>query len=197
MDAIHCCIKAIDLFALGDYSEALAYFDDAIKSDPKYEKAWYYKGLLLKLMDRQVEADYVFNDIAKRVDFSAMVNFNDLEQCIQALEHLDKGEPSQNDVIVRWVAAEILGELKYAKGVGPLIRSLQNDENFSVRWRAANALGKIGDPRAVEPLIQALKDEKLDVRGYAAIALGRIGEIHALPYLYNPTSCRQGIYCPT
>jgi HEAT repeat protein len=95
------------------------------------------------------------------------------------------------------VAAEILGELKYAKGVGPLIRSLQNDENFSVRWRAANALGKIGDPRAVEPLIQALKDEKLDVRGYAAIALGRIGEIHALPYLYNPTSCRQGIYCPT
>jgi len=182
-DAIQCCEKALDLVPLGNYSEALAYFDKALAFVPEYKKAWYFKGLLLKLMDRQTEADYVFNDVAKKLDFSEMANFNDLEQCLQALWHLDKGELSDKNVQIRWVATEILRELKYAKAVGPLIRSLQNDENDSVRCRAADALGRIRDPQAVEPLILALKDEALDVRACAAIALARIGEIRALPHL--------------
>ena len=54
----------------------------------------------------------------------------------------------------------------------PLIKALQEDEDYSVRSTAAMTLGEIGDPRAVEPLIKALQeDEDWEVRESAAMAL--------------------------
>ena len=80
----------------------------------------------------------------------------------------------QKDSLVRWLAAEALGNLGDARAVEPLIAALK-DSDSSVRQRAAEALGKLRDTRAVEPLITALKDRDSYVRQRAADALDKIG----------------------
>ncbi len=83
------------------------------------------------------------------------------------------------DEIVRWCAALVLGSVGDVRAVEPLIAALDNPKGW-VRWRAAGALGEIGDPRAVGPLIAALNDRNEDVCWRAAEALGKIGDRRAV-----------------
>lgn len=97
------------------------------------------------------------------------------------------------DSVVRFYAAEALGEIGDESAVEPLIAALL-DEDEHVRWRAAGSLGLLGDERAVEPLIAALQDEDAFVRKVAAGSLGDIGDERALgpliDVLDNPDEAR-------
>ena len=57
---------------------------------------------------------------------------------------------------MRRVAVEALGKIGDTRAVEPLIKALQDSEEY-VRRGAVEALGKIGDTRAVEPLITVLR----------------------------------------
>lgn len=77
---------------------------------------------------------------------------------------------------IRKSAAEVVGEIRDASAVVPLIATLE-DKDWEIRHSAAEALGKIGDARAVDPLITALKDKDEYVRQATAEALGNLGSL--------------------
>ena len=88
-------------------------------------------------------------------------------------------------------AAIVLGILRKASAVQPLLEALQ-DEHAEVRARSACALGEIGDPSAVEPLTEKLRDVNDEVRIFSARALGEIGDeraSHALIEAMNYNRC--------
>jgi len=78
------------------------------------------------------------------------------------------------DSNVRCDAARVLGVIKDARAVEPLIQALNDRESADVRCNAAEALGKIGDSRAVEPLVQVLKGGGSYVTQSAAEALHKL-----------------------
>jgi HEAT repeat protein len=80
---------------------------------------------------------------------------------------------------VRAGVANVLGKLRVAEAVDPLIQAL-DDPCRLVRANAAIALGSTGDPRAVSPLIQSLQDPDPGVRNCAGAALRIIGTAQAL-----------------
>ena len=84
-----------------------------------------------------------------------------------------------SDWQVRRKAAFELGRTKAARGVGPLLE-LMEDENNKVCATAVLALGRIGDKRALLPLIERLMDEAASVRASAAKALGDLGDKRAV-----------------
>jgi len=55
------------------------------------------------------------------------------------------------DLVTRFMAANVLGDIGSAKGVEPLLEALE-DPYYNLRRSAALALGKLRDPRAKEPL---------------------------------------------
>ena len=71
-------------------------------------------------------------------------------------------------------AALVLGEIKGAQAVQPLIWAL-DDEEIIVRLNAAVSLGKLGDVRAAIPLAKAMKEGNQDVRHRAYDALVKLG----------------------
>jgi hypothetical protein len=71
-----------------------------------------------------------------------------------------------------------LGHSKNARAVEPLVKAL-NDEDDFVRNFAAKALGDLGDGRAFEPLVKAMTDRNLLVRRSAVLALGGLGDPRA------------------
>jgi len=165
-DSISYFLKALDQVSLGEYSDAIEYFNKAIDLDPKWGRAWYYKGLLSKLLGYEEVADLAFA-MVKQLGFDENVPIADIEQCFRALR--------DENISIRLIATDIFRELKFRPAVLSLIHALQYDDNSGVRWKAADALGHIRDPIAMDPLIRALKDEDYNVRGYAALALGRFG----------------------
>lgn len=74
----------------------------------------------------------------------------------------------------RKYAAEILGELKEPRAVGPLVEAL-NDEVGDVRQRAYDSLIKIGGP-AVPSLIPLLVSEEDEVRQSVTEIIRKIGK---------------------
>lgn len=88
---------------------------------------------------------------------------------IEALGDSDKSE------LVKMGAAKILGIMKDAHAVEPLITMLDGKFSSSV-IKAIEALGAIGDTRAVEPLIKVLYYEDGSLRRAAAKALTDLGD---------------------
>ena len=85
------------------------------------------------------------------------------------------------DETVCYRAIEALGKIDDKRAVEPLIKTLEDKEEYRYRDSAAEVLGNIGDKRAVEPLIKALEDKvDWDVRKNAASALGEIGDKRAV-----------------
>ena len=84
------------------------------------------------------------------------------------------------DPDVRKFIVDILGDIKDARAVLPLVKRLEDaDEN--IRVAAAEALGKIRDPRAVDALLACLSRYDQGWLDYAAAeALGEIGDERAL-----------------
>ena len=93
--------------------------------------------------------------------------------------------------IVHQSAAKALGKIGDRRAVEPLIKALE-DENEFVRFDAAKALGDIGDKRAVEPLIEMLKDKHRGVGSQASEALGNIGDKRAVEPLRTIVSFKYG-----
>lgn len=90
----------------------------------------------------------------------------------------------------RHTAASVLGDLKDARALEPLVERLCDDA-WNVRRVAAGALGQIGDARAVNPLVERLSDDQWSVRRAAAGALGEIGNARAVKPL---TECLADYY---
>jgi HEAT repeat protein len=90
------------------------------------------------------------------------------------------------DAVARRTAARVLGEIRDARAVEPLVEVLQGDPDCTVRTAAAHALGQIKDKRAIWALVNTLKlrDEPdpefqrqiEELRNAAQLAMRRIGD---------------------
>lgn len=60
--------KGVALYYQGKYDEALKAYEEAIRLDPYYAKAWYYKALVLKALGRTADADAAYAK-AKELDY--------------------------------------------------------------------------------------------------------------------------------
>ncbi len=80
-------------------------------------------------------------------------------------------------------AAWILGELKAAEAVEPLLALINRSEEPGALEGAVEALGKIGDRRAVPALSRLIRSSYLSVRLKAVDALQQIGGRAALAAL--------------
>ena len=89
---------------------------------------------------------------------------------------------SLQDKSIRLPAMRILGRIRDARAVEPLLAMMKNKDP-DVRMTAAEALGETKDVRAVEPLIALLKDGATGVRWQSARALAKIGDRRAVPPL--------------
>jgi len=92
---------------------------------------------------------------------------------------------TNNSAMIRWNAAEILGEIGDERAIDPLIRALNErgsyfissntgerlDDSKVIRYNAIRALEKIGHPISVEPLMIMLNDPYDMVRNAAKKAL--------------------------
>jgi len=78
------------------------------------------------------------------------------------------------DELVRHEAAFSLGQMGYARGVGPLKDATLGDSSMFVRHEAAIALGVIGNSDAKLALGEALKDTDEPVVKSAVVALSNI-----------------------
>jgi len=95
---------------------------------------------------------------------------------IEALRH--------RNVLIRALAAEVLGEIGDAGAVEAMLPLLQERTDW-VRREAVTALGKLGDPRAGDALLAMLGDTDLEVREVAAEALGRLKHAAAVEPLWR------------
>ena len=91
---------------------------------------------------------------------------------------------------LRCNAAIVLGRIKDARSVDPLVSALTKDTDYEVRMWSAEALGKLSEKwsvdalgGAVPALIEALKDKDPNVRQKAAYALGTMKAAKAIPAL--------------
>ena len=84
---------------------------------------------------------------------------------------------------VRWYITEILGEIGDVRGIEPLIKLL-NDENNGVQSNSVIALIKIGKP-GVEILIDNLNSKEWQIREHVAEILGEIGDKRGVEPLKN------------
>jgi len=84
-------------------------------------------------------------------------------------------EDSNEDLIVRGRAAQMLGKMKDPRAVDPLITALEA-RGYQTPIHAAEALGQIGDGRAVAPLLAMMEAHDNDgARDAATKALTRLG----------------------
>jgi hypothetical protein len=82
----------------------------------------------------------------------------------------------------RLEAVQVLGRLRDARAVTPLIRALRDDRKDEVREHAAWALGQIGDPTARPYLeVAATSDSRRKVREAASRALVRLSAMIEAP----------------
>jgi len=88
----------------------------------------------------------------------------------------------QETKLTRVNAAEALGRLRNARGLGPLVAALE-DQDGDVQEAAAISLGQIGDVRAVAPLSLALEQTSVGVKPAIISALVQIGDDGALDSL--------------
>lgn len=85
-------------------------------------------------------------------------------------------EDENEDVIVRGRAAQMLGRIRDARAVLPLITALRA-RGYQTPIHAAEALGRIGDKRAIDPLldiVRTLNDNEAACEA-ARNALSRLG----------------------
>jgi len=108
-------------------------------------------------------------------DLTKMMEKQDINGLINALTN-------KKDILIRYRAAEALGEIGSINAVDTLITTLK-DEDGDVRSMAVYALGQIGDRRAVEPLIENLSYDDGEFKEMIIYSLGEIGGKIATNYL--------------
>jgi len=88
------------------------------------------------------------------------------------------------DLIVRGRAALMLGKLRDARAVAPLIRAL-DAPGFQTPLNAVQALGAIGDSRAIAPLETLVEASRDRLQDEASKAIERISQ--KTPKIPQPT----------
>ena len=96
----------------------------------------------------------------------------DVSGLVKALHH--------RDPLIRWQAAEALGDLGDANAVEPLAAAAIAEMGQEAAWPVAEALGKLDDPRAVEPLIGLLGSASGETRIRAIEGLDKLGDERAV-----------------
>jgi len=99
--------------------------------------------------------------------------------CVKALAMLGRKEAiplitkalKDGKPMVRWEAAEALGDLQARSAIGSLVAAAQGDLDAHVRAAAARSLGRLGGDPATEGLIGCLRDRDTNVAYAAAEAL--------------------------
>lgn len=87
-------------------------------------------------------------------------------------------DPGEN-MGIRSLAANILGQIGDSRAVEPLICALE-DSYWMTRYEAAKSLCKLKNRRAVLPLIETLQDSQKNVRRMAAFALAHLQVVEPL-----------------
>jgi HEAT repeat protein len=101
------------------------------------------------------------------VDIPALVQSRGyVDSLIAALSHPEPGTPIR--------AAWVLGQLRAAKAVEPLIRLLESDADIYQKGAAVQALGRIGDLRARPILVRLSEQEPPPLQGVLRAALERL-----------------------
>ncbi|MCD6364649.1 MAG: HEAT repeat domain-containing protein [Planctomycetes bacterium] len=93
--------------------------------------------------------------------------------CVHDVEKLSEQLKSP-DSMVRWKAAEKLGQTNNVDAVAPLIEAL-GDTELEVRNAASDSLVQLGRP-SVKPLIATLKGSNLQAKEMALETLGTMGD---------------------
>ena len=83
------------------------------------------------------------------------------------------------DDVLRFVATQVLGDIKDPRAIDPLASHVREDPDFFVRTQAAESLGFIG-PAAAPVLLELLKLPEAPVRRAVAKALGSAGDARAI-----------------
>jgi len=128
-------------------------------------------------IDTQIKVSLIeLRDVSKDKRRTAVMKLGMLggDEALRAL--IRTVENTQEDLIVRGRAALMLGKLKDASAVPPLIRAL-DAPGFQTPLNAAQALGKIGDPRAIEPLLNFADSSRDKTRNAALEALKQLGYV--------------------
>ena len=87
---------------------------------------------------------------------------------------------NDDNIGIRYSAAQLLGERKVEAAVDPLIARLRFEKDSRVKVVVAMALFSIGDPKAIPALKQFAKKEK--VKEFAHIAKAIVAEMESPQY---------------
>lgn len=91
---------------------------------------------------------------------------------------------SNDDWLIRYNAAKILGDIDAEESIQVLLEKLGRENNRDVRRSIVNALGEIDLKEAIPELISIMKsDSSMIVRYTAARALGRMNAKEAIPHI--------------
>jgi HEAT repeat protein len=120
------------------------------------------------------------NPALRQLALEQLIPFLTKETAIQAIIRAleDKDED------VRSYAAEILGDVEFAKASIPLTRALE-DPSWKTRSAAISSFGKHRKPDTVQFLIFGLKDEHPQVRYNAAKGLKNFDDISIIEHLFE------------
>ena len=98
------------------------------------------------------------------------------------------GSLESDDLRVRAAAISLIGERKITRGVEPLCRILEEEDNELLVLRAVGALISLGDPSAIDPLIALAKNKHPSFVLQVVFAVGAIGGQTARGYLVTLAS---------
>jgi len=90
-----------------------------------------------------------------------------IDAVLSALQHKDPE--------TQFIAAEGLGLLGNAQGIGILLASVDTLSDINLRKRAVYALGELGDARALDCILHIVNDNEHALQAYAAEAIGHLG----------------------
>ena len=162
------CVQALGM--LGDKKGAAALIR-ILNDEDQYVRAASARSL------GQIKADDVAESLIDTLkDESWLVQLNAREALLQigepAIEQLVTALKDENS-LVRWQVAWVLGRIECEKAIEPLIEALA-DESWMVSDEAAVALTRINSEKVVDSLTDALKSKTDHVRGQAVWILSKI-----------------------
>jgi HEAT repeat protein len=131
--------------------------------------------ILNESADDHVRTKIIYEGMLCKIDYTTLVNFETLISVLLSGDSISR----------RW-AATLLGALQDKRAVGPLVATLEDeDEDWYVQEGAIYALANLKDVRAVEALIKILEDDGGSLTRAALRALGAIDATRAIMPIIN------------
>lgn len=98
-------------------------------------------------------------------------------------EMLEIAGDTTREVETRRIAIFVLGEIKYRKGAGELLKIFSKNEHLILREQAAFALGRMGNVSALPELVSGYEGAPKGLRLKIISALGELGDKGGLSLL--------------